>query len=406
MHRAPKPLNGVTVVEMGSVVLAPYAAQVLGDLGAHVIKVEPLAGDSIRQSGTIRGEGMGSLFLNCNRGKQSLALDLKRPEGMTILQKLLGTADVLLHNMRSEAATRLGIGYAQVREFNPRLVYCSTYGYGATGRYARRPAYDDVIQAACGVAAMKGRIDGKPSYAPTILADKTTALFAVIGIQGALAQRDKTGQGSELEVAMFETMVHFLSIEHLGGCTFDPPVGRSGYQRLLTDFRRPHKTSDGFMAVLPYNAKQWEAFFSVAGRADLLQDPRFADDAARSRNIGALYEEVSAILPSRSNAEWERILVECDIPHSKVNDMEDLVVEQHLADVGFWNRYQHPSEGTLLVPSFPVRFGGPLGDATPTLSVPRLGEHTATILEDLGYSSAAIGELLRSGVVVGAVAQP
>jgi crotonobetainyl-CoA:carnitine CoA-transferase CaiB-like acyl-CoA transferase len=394
-----KPLAGVNVVEMGSVVLAPYAAQVLADLGANVIKVEPVTGDGTRPSGTAGPGGMGSLFLNCNRGKRSLAVDLKRPEGLCILKRLLERSDVLLHNMRSEAAARLGLDFAQVHEMNPRLVYCSAYGYGAAGRYSPRPAYDDIIQAASGVAAMKGRIDGKPAYAPTILADKTTALFAVIGIQAALAKRAQTGEGEELEVAMFETMVNFVSVEHLGGCTFDPPRGRSGYQRLLTDFRRPHRTRDGYMAVLPYNAKQWESFFTAAGRGDLLRDPRFADDAARSANIGALYEQVAAMLPQRSNAEWEVLLLEFDIPHSRVNDFEDLVEEPHLTDVCFWHRYEHATEGTLLAPSFPVRIGGSTGDATPALSVPRLGEHSREILHELGYGIAAVDALRDAGIV-------
>ena len=399
MLKSPKPLSGLNVVEMGSVVLAPYAAQVLADLGASVIKIEPIGGDTTRQSGTLGPGGTGALFLNCNRGKRSFAVDLKHADGRRLIRELLADTDVLLHNMRSDAIARLGFDFASVQALNPRLVYCSTPGYGAAGRYSSRPAYDDIIQAASGVAAIKGRIDGKPAYAPTILADKTTALFAVIGIQAALARRAQTGLGEALEVAMFETMVNFVSVEHLDGCTFEPPRGTSGYERLMTDFRRPHRTCDGYMAVLPYNARQWESFFTAAGRADLLHDPRFADDASRSRHIGLLYEQVATILAGRTCAEWEEMLLAFDIPHSRVNDIEDLIDDEHLRDVGFWHQYMHPGEEQLRVPSFPVRIGGSGGDATPALSVPQLGEHTLDILMELGYSQLSAQDLLNRGVV-------
>lgn len=399
MLQSSKPLAGLHVVEMGSVVLAPYAAQVLADLGANIIKIEPIGGDATRKAGTLGPGGTGSLFLNCNRGKRSLAVDLKHPEGRGLVRELLARADVLLHNMRSDAIARLGFDFASVHALNPRLVYCSAYGYGGAGRYSDRPAYDDIIQAASGVAAIKGRIDGKPAYAPTILADKTTALFAVIGIQAALARRAHTGIGEELEVAMFETMVNFVSVEHLDGFTFDPPRGTSGYDRLMTDFRRPHRTRDGYLAVLPYNAQQWESFFTAAGRAELVQDPRFADDASRSRNIGLLYEQVATILVERTCAEWEAMLLAFDIPHARVNDIDDLVNDAHLRDVGFWHRYTHQSEEQLRVPAFPVKIGGPKGSATPALSVPQAGEHTGEILDELGYSPLAIEDLVNRAVV-------
>ena len=406
MGRPPKPLENTLVVEMGSVVLAPYAAQVMADLGAEVVKVEPPTGDNTRRLGVLRNAGMGALFLNCNRGKKSLALDLKQPQGQQALRRLLDRADVLIHNMRASAAERLGIGYGQLAEANPRLVYCSAYGYGARGRYAARPAYDDVIQAGCGIAALRGRIDGKPSYSPTIVADKTTALFAVVGIMGSLMRRAATGRGEQMEVAMFETMAHYMSIEHLGGLSWQQAAGPSGYTRLLNDFRRPHRTRDGFMAVLPYTAAQWQAFFDWAGRPDVLQDPRFCDDAGRSQNIDALYQVVSTILPERSNAEWAALCTEADIPHSPVNDIDDLVGDPHLADVGFWHPFTHPTEGPMRAPAFPVRYGGPTGDATPAGPAPLLGQHTRELLASLGYAQPQVESMLAAGAAVAAPTAP
>ncbi len=396
MRRPQKPLDNTLVVEMGSVVLAPYAAQTMADMGAVVIKVEPLAGDNTRRLGVMRNAGMGALFLNCNRGKKSLALDLKRPEALQALHRLLAKADVVIHNMRGDAAKRLSIGYEDLAKVNPALVYCSAYGYGTTGRYAAKPAYDDVIQAGCGMAALKARIDGKPAYAPTIVADKTTALFAVIGIMGALMRRRVTGVGEQMEIALFETMAHYMSIEHLGGYSFDPPAGPSGYARLLNDFRRPHKTKDGYMAVLPYTPAQWKAFFDGVGRPEVLLDPRFCDDAGRTTNIDAIYHVVSTILPERTNAQWTELCTRADIPHSPVNDIPDLVADPHLADVGFWQKMIHPTEGPMIAPSFPVRYGGPRGDATPAGPAPLLGQHTVEILESVGYTREQVEMMLAS----------
>ncbi len=394
-----KPLSGIRVAEMGSVVLGPYAAQILADMGATVIKVEPLHGDTTRHLGHIEHPGMGALFLNCNRGKQSVALDVKHPEGYRALCRIVETADVFLHNMRFDTADRLGVGYDRLAAGNERLVYCATYGYGAVGRDARRPAYDDVIQAASGIAALRGMIDGVPAYAPTIIADKTTALFVVIGIMGALMERARTGQGRQLEVAMFETMTHFVSIEHLNGYTYDPPKAGVGYTRLLNAYRRPHRTKDGYLAVMPHNEKQWRKFFKLVGRDDVLIDPRFADAASRSRNTDALYVEVSKILPSRTSAEWAELFTKHDVPFGPVNGLDDLAADPHLADVGFWHIVEHPTEGRLRVPSFPVRDGGPDGDATPAAIAPTLGQHSVRVLGEVGYTPTEIDALLRKGVI-------
>ena len=394
-----KPLSGMRVIEMGTVVLAPYAAQLMAELGAEVVKIERLGGDSTRNHGAKRHPGMASLFLNSNRGKKSVAIDVKHPEGYAALVRLVDKADVFLHNMRFDAADRLGVGYERLRERNPRLIYCATYGYGANGRAAKRPAYDDIIQSVSGVAGLRQRIDGIPAYSPTIIADKTTALFVVIGVLGAVAERFTTGQGKQLEVAMLETMVHFLSIEHLNGLTWLPPAGPSGYVRLLNAWRRPHKTMDGYLAVMPHSEKQWKKFFTIVGREDVLTDPRFATPELRAGNVDALYIEVSKVLPTRTSAAWSEIFLNHDVPFGLVNSLEDLIEDGHLKDVGFWHEFEHPTEGRMRAPSFPVRDGGPKGDATPVTIAPTLGQHTLEVLEGAGYSPAQLQEMVRQGVI-------
>ncbi|QHE84765.1 CaiB/BaiF CoA transferase family protein [Hydrogenophaga sp. BPS33] len=399
-----KPLAGVRVIEVGAVVLAPYAASLLADMGATVVKIEPLEGDSTRSLGHAEHPGMASLFLNCNRGKQSVAMDLRQPEALAALRKLVAQSDVFLHNMRADSAERLGIGYEALRELNPKMVYCASYGYGAAGRGARRPAYDDIIQAGCGIASIKGRVDGQPAYAPTIIADKTTALFVVIGIMGALMERVRTGEGRQLEVPMLETMTHFMSVEHLNGLTWEEPRAPSGYLRLLNAFRRPHRTLDGYLAVMPHSESQWKKFFTAVGRADVLSDPRFATASDRSQNIEAMYIIVSEVLPTRTSAEWVELFTEHDVPYGPVNSLEDLTKDPHLADVGFWHQVEHPTEGTLRVPSFPVRDGGPRGDATPSAIAPGLGQHTREVLRSVGYSESEIDTLITSKAVRAATA--
>jgi crotonobetainyl-CoA:carnitine CoA-transferase CaiB-like acyl-CoA transferase len=395
-----KSLQGMRIVEVGSVVLGPYGAEVLAEMGAEVIKIEALAGDSTRSMGAMLHSGMGSFFMACNRGKKSVAVNIGTPEGYEALCAIVRTADVFMHNVRFDSAERLGIGYEALSAINPRLVYCATYGYGARGRNARRAAYDDVIQAGCGLAELRGKIDGIPAYAPTILADKTTALFGVIGIMGALMERMQTGKGKQIEVAMLETMAYFISIEHLAGRTFDPPTGATGYVRLLSANRRPHRTKDGFLAVMPHNEKQWKKFFTLVGRHDILVDPRFAEPEARARNTDALYEEVGRILPTKTSAEWADIFTRNDVPYGPVLSLDDLIEDGHMQDVGFWHQFDHPTEGRVRVPAFPVRDGGPDGDATPVGIAPTLGQHSEEVLAQLGYPAEKIAALLREGVLV------
>ena len=297
------PLNGLRVLDMTTVLMGPYATLQLGDMGADIIKVEPLEGDIVRQIGPGRHPGMGPMFLNVNRNKRSIALDLKQPVGREVLLRLAADADVFIYNVRPQAMARLGLAYEDVAGSNPAIIYAGVFGYGQDGPYAARPAYDDLIQGACAVPTLLAKAgDGSPRYVPLTIADRIVGLFAVNAILAALRHRDVTGRGQRIDVPMFETMANFVLIDHLGGLTFDPPLDHGGYARLLAPERRPYRTKDGYLCALIYNDKQWRSFFHAIGRPDM-QDDRFRDHASRTRHIRQIYAEVAEIFVTRTTAE-------------------------------------------------------------------------------------------------------
>jgi len=388
------PLAGIRVVDVTAVILGPYCTQILGDMGAEVIKVEPPEGDIMRHTAPNRSPGMGAAFLNLNRNKRSLALDLKQAPARAALQRLVAEADVYVHSMRPQAAERLGMGSAALRAANKRLIYCAAYGFRAGGLYSGLPAFDDTIQAACGLAALQGQ-GGAPDYVRTVIADKTTGLMLAGAIAMALYARERTGEGQSLEVPMFETMVSFVMAEHLAGRSFEPPLGGAGYPRVLAQDRRPFRTKDGFIGILPYTTEQWRRFLDLAGRPELKDDARFADPAARSRHPGFLYETVAEILTARTTADWLDALTRADIPAMPVNTPDALLDDPHLAAEDFFPRIEHPSEGVLRMVDIPVRFDGTPGAIR--RHAPRLGEHSRAILGELGYGAADIDALVASG---------
>lgn len=391
----PGPLHGVRVLELTSVVLGPWACQMLGDLGADVVKVEPPGGDSNRQLGPARHPGMAALFLTCNRNKRSLVLDLKQDAGRGAALKLAARADVLVHNYRPKALERLGLGYESVRTVNPRIVFCGTYGYGRRGPYADRAAYDDSIQAASGIAMLSARMGEEPRYLPTVVADKTTALAAVSAVVAGLFHRERTGEGQEIEVPMYETLVSYLMAEHLYGHAFEPALGPAGYRRLLSRNRRPFKTKDGYLAVLPYLNEHWKVFCETVGRADLASDPRFLTLVSRLEHIDEVYGEVGQVIATRTTADWLATFTPTSVPVMIVNTLEDLLEDEHLRAVGYWSFADHPTEGRLRLPGIPLGFSATPGDVRRL--PPRLGEHSREVLREAGLSDAEIESMIASG---------
>jgi crotonobetainyl-CoA:carnitine CoA-transferase CaiB-like acyl-CoA transferase len=396
----PGPLAGIRVIDLTTVVLGPLASQVLGDLGAEVIKIEAPGGDIMRYAGPARHKEMGHVFLNLNRNKRSLALDLKCLEAAPIVRALAAESDVFMHNMRPQAMARLGFDYEKLRAVNPRLVYCSAHGYGQDGPLADRPAFDDIIQGASGFVALEEETGGEARFVPTLVGDKTVGLTMVYAVLAALLQRATTGEGQAVEVPMLETMVAFVMAEHLGGLTFEPPLGPPGYSRVLAAERRPHPTSDGHICILPYTDRHWRDFFRIAGRPELADDPRLVDAPTRSRHVAALYALIAQCVAGETTAYWLERLTAADIPCGPVNALADLPQDPHLATVDFFPLVEHPSEGRIRTMRPPVRFGA--GACDLRRPAPRLGEHTREILAQAGLDDPAIDDLLARKIALAA----
>ena len=378
-------------------IFGPVAGQYLGDMGAEVIKLEPPEGDLTRSIGPRRSPLMGSFFLNSNRSKRSIVVDLKRPEGREILMSLVANTDVLLHSMRTPAANRLGLDYASLSKANPKLVYCHVSGYGDEGVYGGRPAYDDIIQAASGLAMLQTVVAGQPRFIPTIVADKISGVHAAYAIALALMHRMSTGEGQQVDVAMFETMTAFNMLEHQWGHVFEPPIGNMGYVPVSTAARRPYRTLDGYLALLPYSDKHWQRFFALAGEPQIMLDARFATFAARQTHFIAVWDEIERQVARKTNADWLALLSADDIPFSLVNTLEDLVQDPHLNSVDFWQVVDHPTEGLLRLPRNPIG----LSASPPAITrlPPRLGEHGAEILREHHFDAESIERLLVPGGV-------
>lgn len=393
------PLTGVRVIDITSVFMGPSATQMLGDLGADVVKVESPQGDVVRGIGPQGQRKMGPLFLAMNRNKRSIALDLKTPDGREALIDLVRGADVLTYNVRPQAMARLGLGYETLAPVNPRLIYAGMFGFSQRGRYAASAAFDDLIQAACALPQAMALSSGDiPRYLPITIADRSVGLYAFGVIAAALYGRERSGRGQRVDIPMFETMVPQVLGDHLYGQTFVPPQGDFGYPRLLSPQRRPYATRDGHVCCLIYTDQQWRAFLNAIGQGDLFTtDPRFADIRARTQNIDALYAMVSDEIGRHSTAELQTRLADTDIPVFPMHTFDSLLQDAHLDDIGFFSTVQHPDVGTIRQMAVPSEWSEtPPGEALPA---PRLGQHGCEVLREIGYDAARIDALLASGAL-------
>lgn len=391
------PLSGIRVLDLTTIILGPFATQILGDMGADVIKVESPDGDAVRSVGPPPTAGRASVFLGSNRNKRSLVLDLKQPRGRDALLRLARDADVFVHNMRPQAIERLGLGYEALREVNPRVVFCGAYGFRRAGPYASKPAYDDMIQAASGLAALQGAGDA-PRYVTSSICDKITAQAVAHAITLALFHRERSGDGQALEVTMFETMAAFNMVEHLYGQTFVPARTPTGYTRTLSKHRRPFRTLDGYIGVLPYSDAQWRSVFEVAGCSELMQDERFRNLESRHANINALYALLGEILATRTTSQWLDDLDAGNVPAMAVLTGDDLIEDRHLKAVDFWQFGEDPELGTLRLPGIATQFSATPGRIRRL--PPKLGEHSAEVLAQGGFTGAEIAELVASGITI------
>jgi crotonobetainyl-CoA:carnitine CoA-transferase CaiB-like acyl-CoA transferase len=376
-------LAGLRVIDMTGVVLGPYATQILGDYGADVIKIEPPGGDIMRHAGPMKHPGMGHIFINANRNKRSVVLDLRQPEQREQLLALCKTADVLTYNIRPASMARLGLSFETLHALNPRLVVCGAYGYSEGGPYSEWPAYDDLIQgAACIPWLMTQSGSTEPRYVPATFADRVTGLNMVHAVLAAVIARYRTGLGQHVEVPMFECLLQFVLGEHLGGETWQPAIAPMGHSRMLAANRKPYQTQDGYICALMYNDAHWQSFLKLIGRPELfLSDPRFTTQGERIKHIDALYAFVGEHLRTRCSETWMKELAANDIPVMPMMKLDDLLTDPHLTATQAWVDVQHPHEGTLRQFRPPVRMS-----ATPTgiwRPAPRLGEHTEEVLNSL-----------------------
>jgi crotonobetainyl-CoA:carnitine CoA-transferase CaiB-like acyl-CoA transferase len=381
------PLAGVKIIDMSSVVLGPFATLIFGDLGADVIKIESgqkgKAGDTMRYAGASPTGDLGPIYTSLNRNKRSVQLDAKTDDGKAAIIEMLKTADVFFHNVRLAGMGRLGLDYESVKAINPGIVYVHCAGFGAGGPYEKRQAYDDLIQGASGFAALNAMRSGAdPEYAPSLVADKTVGLFATYATLAALYHKQKTGEGQFVSVPMLESFTFFNMVENLYGETFVPGNGKLAYSRSINANRKPYKTKDGYIGLVPYSDRQWEQFFEMGGKTGVWEDPRFSTYSARTENITELYAIIGEVALLKTTDEWLELLDEANIPAMRYNRMEDVLTDPHLAAVDFFQIRNHPDAGDYRAMRHPVQFSATPADIA--LDPPTLGADTELVLASLG----------------------
>jgi crotonobetainyl-CoA:carnitine CoA-transferase CaiB-like acyl-CoA transferase len=385
---------------MATVLMGPVATQILGDYGADVIKVEPPEGDVMRHAGTARHSQMGPMYLATGRNKRSVVLDIKKPDAKRALLKLCERADLFIHNVRPAAMRRAGLSYDDLRAVNPSIVYVSLVGFGQDGPYADRPAFDDIIQAASGLAGLFVRAGyDQPAFVPANLCDRMTGLAAAHAAIAALYMRARTGEGQAVEVPMFETLAQTILGDHLNGEAFVPAIDGPGYSRLLNVYRKPFRTVDGSIAVTPYNDKQFRSFFAAIGReAEFDRDERINSHAARAGNYDVAYALLADILATRSTREWLALCAAHEIPCQHVNTIDDLLADPHLRDVGFFQEVEHPTEGRIRQMRPAARWS--TADISIRRLPPRVGEHSVEVLKEAGFPQDDIDRMIASGATL------
>jgi crotonobetainyl-CoA:carnitine CoA-transferase CaiB-like acyl-CoA transferase len=390
-------LDGIRVIDMTSVVMGPTATQLLGDHGAEVIKVESPSGDTTRQVTPLKHEGMGYAYLQRNRNKRSVVLDLKQADHLAALERLLQSADIFIYSVRPSAMRRLGLTPERFAELNPKLISVSLVGYGQGGPYSDRPAYEDLIQGLTAIPSLLTRTGSpEPHYVPVSFNDQAVGIYSAAMMMIALNHRNATGEGQHVEVPMFETMAQLVIGDHMGGMAYIPPIGPPGYKRTLTAERRPYRTKDGYICVIVYTDGHWRAFGHLIGRPDLLaEDERFRSLGSRTEHAEAVYALVREQMLTGTTGEWLDRLNAADIPATPLHTLESIFEDPHLRATGFFEESQHPTEGRLLVARGPTNWS-----RTPPQirrPAPRLGQDTAEVLTEIGYSEKDARKIADAG---------
>lgn len=387
------PLSGVKIIDLTSVIMGPYATHILADLGADVIKIEAPDGDSLRTYMPNHNAGMSGSFLNLNRNKRSVCLDLKSARGRDAMDRLLARADVFVHNLRPATIGRLGYAYDRISELNKDIVYCAAQGFGSGGPYADKPAYDDIIQAGSGLAALHQSSHGRPAYVPTVICDKLTGQVVAYSIIAALFHRERGGGGQRIEVPMFESSIEFNLVEHMAGFAFMPPLGPPEFLRVLNPQRKPYRTLDGYICILPYSDRNWHDIYDFTGRYEFESDSRFQSLSQRVQHIEVLYSMIEEEAVKKTTEAWRGFCDRVSIPCMPVTELKDLPDDPHVQAVDLFQTAVHPTEGPYRVVQRPVKYSNAPFEVT--RHAPKLGEHTAEVLAEAGMSKREIDEIIK-----------
>jgi crotonobetainyl-CoA:carnitine CoA-transferase CaiB-like acyl-CoA transferase len=384
------PLAGIRVLDLTSVIMGPLATAALGDLGADVVTVEAERGETNRVMGPGPHPLLSGVSLNLLRNKRNVGLDLRHPDGRDAFLRLAATSDVVVTNLRPGPLGRLRLTYDDVRAVRPDVVFCQAHGYPSDDPRADDPAYDDVVQAASGLADLFVRCGGEPLLMPTLVADKVCGLTILAAVLAALVHRERTGEGQHVEVPMLDVTRAWVLVEHGAGAVPEPALGPAGYPRILTPERRPRRTLDGWIHVLPYSEANYAALFRHGGRPDLAEDPRIRTGRARIANADSLYRDVGAILATDTTANWLAFCRAHQIPATAVATLDDLVAELPVVD--------HPVAGPYRHLPHPVRYSAtPAGELRHHAPLP--GADGRAVLAEVGYDDATLDALVAAGVL-------